>query len=97
MHLIINEIIDKEKSIILLHRLNSINKDERALAKLIIYKIISASLNSRKNFIKFIGFFFNSQIYDNFYYKTFLEIEEKPKYFFIDEMFDLISKPFIFI
>lgn len=95
--LIICEVIDKEKSIVLLHKLNSINMDERVLAKLIIYKIIAASVNSRKNFIKFIGFFFNSQIYDNFFYQTFLEKEESPKYFFIEEMFDLLSKQFLFI
>lgn len=95
--LIVNEIIDKEKSIILLRRLNSINMDERILAKLIIYKIIAASVDSRKNFIKFIGYFFHSQIYDNFYYQTFIEKEETPKYFFIDEMLDLLSKQYLFI
>jgi len=95
--LIVNEIIDKEKSLILLQKLNSINIEERTLAKLIIYKIISASIKSRKNFIKFIGYFFNSQIYDNFYYQCFIEKEEISKYFYIEEMFELLSKQNFFL
>ncbi len=90
--LIVNEIIDKEKSSILLQKLNSINLEERIISKLIIYKIISGSISSRQNFIKLIGYFFNSQIYDNFYYQCFIEKEESSKYFFIEEMFELLSK-----
>jgi len=95
--LIIKEIIDKEKCIILLKKLNSINSEERMLAKLIIYKIICSSVKSRATFIKLIGYFFNSQIYDNFYHKCYLEKDEIQKYFFIEEMLDLLSKQNYFL
>lgn len=75
--------------------LNSVNYEERIISKLIIYKIISSSINSRKDFLKIIGYFFNSQIYDEFCSSKSAKIiseREELKYFYIEEMLDLLSK-----